>query len=179
MKLKSFSVLILIFSLFISPSFAQEKSKKELKKEQKEKVKLEKEKQTEDLIESKAFVFYTNRAFPSGTRSIDLTGENYFVKFESDMIESVLPFFGRAFGGVGYGNDNGMRFKGNPKSYSVKKGKKNYEITAVVEDKNNSYNLTLTVSFQGSATLFIASNNRSSISYQGKLEPIKEDQEKK
>ena len=66
-----------------------------------------------------------------------------------------------------------MRFKGEPKSFTINKAKKNYEIVAVVQDPNDTYNLTLNVSFQGSATLFITSNNRSSISYQGKLEPIK------
>ena len=179
MNLNRISIMILLFSLFTSIGFTQEKSKKELRKEQKEKEKVEKEKQTEALIEAKSFMFIAKRALPSGARSIDLTGDNYFVKFESNLIESVLPFFGRAFSGVGYGNDNGMRFKGEPKNFKIKKGKKNYEIEAKVSDTNETYNLTLTVSFQGSATLFITSNNRSSISYQGKLEPIKEAQEKK
>jgi hypothetical protein len=178
MNLKSISIFILIFSLFISPSFSQEKSKRELRKEQKEKEKVEKEKQTEALIEAKSFMFIAKRALPTGARSIDLTGDNYFVKFESNLIESVLPFFGRAFAGAGFGNDNGMRFKGEPKTFKIKKAKKNYEIEAVVEDNNDTYNLTLTVSFQGSASLFITSNNRNSISYQGQLEPIKKEAEK-
>jgi len=166
------SILVLLI-LISSSSFSQEKSKRELRKEQKEKEKVEKEKQTEALIEAKSFMFIAKRAFPTGARSIDLTGNNYFVKFESNLIESVLPFFGRAFAGAGFGNDNGMRFKGEPKPFKINKGKKNYEIEAVVEDNNDTYNLTLTVSFQGSASLIITSNNRSSISYQGQLEPIK------
>ena len=172
------SLLIILFFLISSSSFSQEKSKRELRKEQKEKVKLEKEKQTEALMEAKSFVFNANRALPTGARSIDLTGDNYFVKFESHMIESVLPFFGRAFAGAGFGNDNGMRFKGEPKTFKINKGKKNYEIEAEVSDTNETYNLTLTVSFQGSASLIITSNNRSSISYQGQLEPIKKEAEK-
>lgn len=171
MKSKYYICLIL-FSLIFNTGFSQEKSKKELRKEEKEKEKIEKEKQIEALIEAKAFVFIPKRALPTGTRSIDLTGNNYFVKFESDLIESFMPFFGRAFNSAGYGSDNGVKFKEKPKTFTINKAKKNYEIVAVVSDKNETYNLTLTVSFRGSASLFIASNNRSNISYQGDLEPI-------
>lgn len=167
-----FTICILLFTLIINSGFSQEKSKKELRKEQKEKEKIEKEKQTEALIEAKTFVFVAKRALPSGARTIDLTGDNYSVTFQPDMIESIMPFFGRAFSGVGFGNDNGMRFKGEPKTFTINKVKKNYSIEAVVSDNNETYNLTLTVSFQGSASLFITSNNRSSISYQGDLKAI-------
>jgi len=172
------SVCLILFALILNTGFSQEKSKRELRKEQKEKVKIEKEKQTEALIEAKSFMFTAKRALPSGSRTIDLTGDNYSVKFESNLIESVLPFFGRAFAGAGYGNDNGMRFKGEPKTFTVKKAKKNYDIEAIVSDANETYNLTLTVSFQGSASLFITSNNRSSISYQGSIEPIEKEESK-
>ena len=172
------SVFLLLFALILNTGFSQEKSKRELRKEQKEKVKIEKEKQTEALIDAKSFMFTAKRALPTGARSIDLTGDNYSVTFQTDLIESILPFFGRAFAGAGYGNDNGMRFKGEPKTFTINKGKKNYDIEAVVSDTNETYNLTLTVSFQGSASLFITSNNRSAISYQGQLEPIKKQAEK-
>jgi hypothetical protein len=172
------SVCILLFALILNAGFSQEKSKRELRKEQKEKEKIEKEKQTEALIDAKSFMFTAKRALPTGARSIDLTGDNYSVTFQTDLIESILPFFGRAFAGAGYGNDNGMRFKGEPKTFTVNKAKKNYEIEAVVSDNNETYNLTLTVSFQGSASLFITSNNRSAISYQGQLEPINKEAEK-
>ena len=173
MKIKKTVITVLIFCFVISSGFSQEKSKKELRREQKEKEKIEKEKQTEALIETKAFVFTANRALPSGARTIDLTGDNYFVKFENDSIESFMPFFGRAYGGVGYGTDVGIKFKEAPKTFNIKKAKKSYEIEAVIKDDKDTYNLTLSISFQGSASLFVTSNNRSTISYQGILEAIK------
>lgn len=172
------TICILLFSLIITTGFSQEKSKRELRKEQKEKEKIENEKRTETLIEDKAFVFVATRALPSGMKSIELSGDNYFVKFETEMIESVMPFFGRAYSGVGYGGGDGMNFKGEPKTFTINKTKKNYQIDVVVVGKNDTYNISLTVSFQGSASLFITSNNRSSISYQGQLEPIKMETEK-
>lgn len=178
MKANKTSIIVLSFFFITIFSFSQEKSKRELKKELKEKEKIEKQQQIEALIESKAFMFITNRALPSGTRSIDLTGDNYFVKFEPELIESVLPFFGRAYSGVGYGNDVGIKFKEAPKTFNIKKGKKNYDIEAVVKSNNDTYNLNLTISFQGSASLFVTSNNRSTISYQGKLAPIEKEEVK-
>jgi len=178
MAIKKISLTLLLFSLIMSLSYSQEKSKRELRIEQKEKEKIEKQQQIEALIEAKSFVFIPDRALPSGTRSIDLTGDNYFVKFEPELIESVLPFFGRAFGGIGNGSDVGIKFKEAPKTLNIKKGKKNYEIEAEVKSSNDTYNLTLTVSFQGSASLFVTSNNRSTISYQGKLAAIEKEEAK-
>lgn len=177
MNLKRISIIILLFSLITTIGYTQEKSKRELRKEQKEKEKIEKEKRIETLIDAKTFVFIANRALPSGARTIDLTGDNYFVKFDNDSIESFMPFYGRAFSGVGYGTDVGIKFKEIPKTFNIKKTKKNYEIEAVIKDDKDKYNLTLSVSFQGSASLFVSSNNRSTISYQGKLAPIKKEED--
>ena len=173
MKLKIFISVFLIF-LITTQGFSQEKSKGQLKKEQKEKVKLEKEKKTEALIESKTFVFIAETALPMGTRSINLRNDNYSVIFQPDMIESFIPFFGRAYSGAGFGNDNGLMFKEKPKSFDVKKTNKNYQIDVVVNKNNNNYQMSLTVSFEGGATLSVTSSNRSTITYQGYLEPIKQ-----
>jgi len=172
MNLIRISIMILFFGLFSAIGFTQEKSKKELRKELKEKERIEKEQRIETLIEAKAFVFVATRALPTGMKPIELNGDNYFVNFQTDLIESVMPFFGRAYSGVGYGGDNGMRFKEKPKTFNIKKTKKNYQIDIVVDGKNDTYNISLTISFQGSATLYIASNNRSTMSYQGNLKPI-------
>lgn len=176
--MKKISVFAIFFFLILNLSYSQEKSKRELRKDQKEKEKIEKQQQIEALIDAKAFVFIPDRALPSGARSIDLTGDNYFVKFESELIESVLPFFGRAYGGIGYGGDVGIKFKEDPKSFNINKGKKNYEMEAEVKSSNDTYNLTLTISFQGSASLFVTSTNRSTISYQGKMAPIEKEENK-
>ena len=172
------SLLIILFFLISSSSFSQEKSKKELRKEQKEKEALEQQSKTKHLVDAKAFVFVAQTAFPRGTRSINLRGDNYFVKFQPDLIESVMPFFGRGYSGVGYSGENGLMFKGKPKSFEVKKTKKKYQIDVMVDEKSNDYDLSLTVDIDGNASLSIASNNRSNISYQGYLEPIKKEAEK-
>jgi len=144
---------------------AQEKSKKQVREEQK----LEKQKQIELLVNAKEFVFETTRAMPQGGRSINLT-TNYFAEFHPELIKADLPFFGRAFGGVGYGgSDAGIKFEGKPTVYSIEKKKKNYVIKADVRGERDSYSMILLVYFEGSATLSINSNNRSSISFDGDI----------
>lgn len=102
------SIITLTFIFFsLTNVLAQEKTKKQLKEERK----LEKQKQTALLVDSKEFVFVAETVLPQGGRSRTLTTNDYTVSFHPDMIKSDLPFFGRANCGVGYGGDDGMKFK--------------------------------------------------------------------
>ena len=112
---------------------------------------------------------------PQSGSVINLTTE-YNVDFHPEWIKSDLPFFGRGFSGIGYGgNDAGIKFEGKPTVYTVEKKKKNYAITAAIRGERDSYSMMLTVYFDGSATLFVNSNNRSSISYDGDIKEFKKD----
>lgn len=163
------TVLMLTFFVFsLMNVIAQEKSKKQLKEERK----LEKQKQTTLLVDSKEFVFVAKTVNPQGGRTINLTNNDYTVEFRPDLIKSYLPFFGRAYSGVGYGGDNGMKFEGKPKNNSIEKTKKSYSIKMEVKGERDFYSLSLSVYFDGSAFLTINSNNRSSISYNGAIESL-------
>lgn len=166
-------IVTLLFALFIFTTVveAQEKSKKQLKEEKQ----LEKQKQIGILVESKEFVFVTYRAMPQSGSVINLTTE-YNVDFHPEWIKSDLPFFGRGFSGIGYGGtDAGIKFEAKPTVYTVEKKKKNYVIKADVRGERDSYSIILTVYFDGSATLSINSNNRSSIFYDGDIKEFKKD----
>ncbi|MFH6767859.1 DUF4251 domain-containing protein [Gaetbulibacter aquiaggeris] len=52
--------------------------------------------------------------------------------------------------------------------------KKKYEIKVNIKDKNQYYNMYLTIGLEGSASFNVSSYNRGSISYNGKNESIKE-----
>jgi hypothetical protein len=159
------SILLILFSFLVSVGFAQEKTKKQLKEEQK----AEKQKQVEAMVNAKEFVFTGRTAMPTGYKSVNLTTSTNYVKFHPEQIESYMPYYGRAYSGVGYGSDSGLKFEGNPEEYTVTKGKKNFLISAIVKGERDTFRLTLSVSFSGSATLTINSNNRSSISYSGEI----------
>lgn len=163
------SLLTLTFIVFsLTNTLAQEKSKKQLKEEKK----LEQQKQTTILVESKEFVFIAETVMPQSGRTRTLTTNDYTVEFHPDFIKSDLPFFGRAYSGVGYGGDDGMRFEGQPKEFTIEKTKKGHEIKVEVKGANDTYTLLLSVFFDGNANLSINSNNRSPISYNGVIEVI-------
>lgn len=162
MKAKT-QVLMVLLLFYAIAGFAQEKSRKQLKEEQK----LERQKQTEALINARTFVFYAKTALPQGYKTVQLNTREYDVKFLPDFIVSYMPFYGRAYSGVGYGGDNGLKFEGKPEEFTVTKGKKNFQVNAVVIGENDVYTLSLSVGFEGSASLTITSNNRSPISYSG------------
>jgi hypothetical protein len=91
------------------------------------------------------------------------------MKFSPDLIECDMPYYGRAYSGAGYGGDAGLIFKGKPEKFTVVKDKKYYQINAEVKSNNDTYKISLSVGFEGSASLTVISNSRSTISYNGDI----------
>jgi hypothetical protein len=168
-------VLIVLLMFFTVAGFAQEKSKKQVKEEQK----LERQKETEVMVNAQSFVFNAKTALPQGYKTVQLNTREYNVNFLPDFIVSYMPFYGRAYSSIGYGNDNGLKFEGKPGEFTVTKGKKNFQVKAVVKGENDVYTLSLSVSFEGSASITITSNNRSPISYSGDISAPEKAEEKK
>jgi hypothetical protein len=176
MKTKNLLLLILFVCIGIS-CYSQEKSSKQIKEEQK----LAAQQQTEALLNAKEYVFIGLDAYPTGYRTVSLTGRQNFVKFHPELIESDMPYFGRANSSAAYAStsDGGLKFQGKPEEYKFDKKKKNYQISAFVKESGDSYDITLIVQFSGSATLTIISNSRSPISYNGYITPPVASGEKK
>jgi hypothetical protein len=168
-------IVFILASILLSRGYSQEKSKKEIKEEQR----IEKQQQIDSLVYSKEFVFTALTALPQGYRSVNLSSNPNYVKFHPDLIDSDMPYFGRAYGAAGYGGDAGLKFKGKPDEFTVTKNKKDYQVNAIVKGENDVYRISLSVSFEGSSTLSIRSNNRNSISYYGEILPPEKKEENK
>ncbi len=166
--------LVILLSLMITPGFSQE-----TKALTKEEQKLEKQKQIDAMVNAKEFVFVARMANPTGMRAVNLASNPNYLKFSPDLIESEMPFYGKAYSSVGYGGDAGMKFKGKPEVFTVEKGKNDYDITVVVKGETDKYKIYLSVGFDGSTMISISSNNRSSISYNGEISSPKKNEEKK
>lgn len=171
MKTHKIAVLILLcFNILIG--FSQEKTRRQLRNEKN----LEKQTAIEKLIEAKEFQFVARNSNSQTFRMIDLSIIPNFVKFNPDFIKSEMPFFGRGFSGLGYGgSDTGLKFEGKPERFLISKVKKGYQIDVTVKGQQDLFNMTLFVSFQGSSTLTIISNNRESISYFGEISAIEKE----
>ena len=158
---------MVLMLMILTSVYSQEKSKKDLKEEEK----LQKQMQIETLVNSKNFVFKANYALPMGARQVDMRSNPNYVKFNPDEFDGYMPFFGTATSGIGFGADPTIKFKDKPEGYSIEKKKKNFQVEGRVKGENDSYRLTLTVQFEGGASLSIISNNRGTISYQGEIYP--------
>jgi hypothetical protein len=143
---------------------AQEPAKKT-----KQELNLEKQKEIEDLLNAKTFVFSARSAFPSGGSQTSISSGVSTIKFTPDLITSNLPFFGSTTRPTGYGTDSGMKFEGKPEEYTLEKKKNGYEIRLVVKTTDDTYRISLTASSDGYGSLSIFSNNRSSMTYSGDI----------
>jgi hypothetical protein len=152
-------------ALSIQAGYAQEN-----KKASKEAQKMELQLQTEQLVNARTFIFIGRTALPQGGRSVNLTTRSNFMKFQPNLIESDMPYYGRVYsGGVYGGSDGGLQFSGQPEDFTVIRKKNNYQINTRVKGDNDTYKISLSVSFGGSATLTVIPNNRSTISYNGEI----------
>jgi hypothetical protein len=158
-------IVVLILSMGMTTSFSQGKTKGEPREDKK----LNKRTQVEMMINSREFVFVPRMALPTGMKPVNISANQYVVKFQPDFIDSYMPFFGRAYSTVGFGNNTGFSFKGKPEKFTTEKGKKTFQINAVVKGETDIFRLFLSVGSEGSASLSISSDNRSTISYQGEI----------
>lgn len=146
--------------------------------------------QTKDfkkVMETKAFSFTADWANPMATQSlnsianagllppgsnagsIQLNGTSNFLKVEGDTVSANLPYFGeRRFGG-GYGSNTGIEFKGVPTSYdqAYNTDKNRFDITFLISEDMEAYNVTLTVFANKTANVIVNSNQRNPIRYAG------------
>lgn len=128
----------------------------------------------EALLNSQQFEFVANTMYPMGLQPKNLVGSGNSVTFSPELIISNLPFYGRSYTAITMGRDKGMRFKGAPENFVVKKTAKYYKVTTSVTGQRDTYSLSLSVSKSGYATLSITSKNRDIINYHGEIVAVKQ-----
>ncbi len=162
------SMLVLLVATATTTAYTQTADKKEIREE----LKIENQKKREAIITAREFIFTAVTALPSGGPALNLTPGYYTVKFQPDLIDSYMPFYGNAYSGVGYGADTGLKFKAKPEKFSVIKKAKIFQIDAAVKTDNDYFRLSLQAGSEGNATLTITSDNRSTISFQGDISEL-------
>ena len=158
-------ILILMLLFVVTASYSQESEKKT-----KAERKLEKEKQTEELMNSKTFVFKGSTAFTEKGKTISITSGANTASFSPEMINCDLPFFGEAkTASAAYGGQGGYKFEGKPDEFTLENTKKGWKLKAVVKTGNETYTMNLTASPDGSSNLNVYSISRSSMRYNGEV----------
>ncbi|WP_430809386.1 MULTISPECIES: DUF4251 domain-containing protein [unclassified Carboxylicivirga] len=141
------------------------------KKKDKKERRLEQFAETQKMINNKQFIFVPDRAYPQGGRSIDLTTNYGFIKIMGTESAGDMPFFGRGYS-VPYGGDSGIKYEKTSiekekTELNEKKMRISYSFEA--QGENDRFRIRMDIGYNGGTSVHITSNNRSQISYNGKV----------
>lgn len=133
------------------------------------------------LVNSDAFTFYAQRANPTNydvinvmnsmpnstsTRMLNLDG-NYTIVLKRNILEVVLPYFGRSFK-PNYNGDNSYRFTSKDFTIDKSQNKKGKWIVKIKpNDNTNASEIIIEIYKNGKAFTSMRSNDRQPISYDG------------
>lgn len=168
-------ILTLFFGLVLCEmSFSQEKRSEKSDRKTKKELKIASNYQkTKALVESGNFDYEADWVFPLGKPRISLLGNINRLRFEDNMLEANLPYFGTRYND-GYASA-GINFKSEIDEYKVDFQDDDYRIliTFVVADEKERYQFDLEIESDGSGRLYFASNKRNAQTYSGLILPIK------
>ncbi len=161
------------FILGSSVLWGQDSSDKSMKKEEKANRAYE---ATRALIESSQYEFIADRLISSTgyTNSIVTTPNN--IRLNGESVEVYLPYFGEVRANSPYQVDGGIKYEGPIEDYSVEfKDDKRRAIVKFSIDKGiEKHNFIMTINREGYSRVTVISSGRTSISYYGITNAIKD-----
>lgn len=125
--------------------------------------------QEEQKMEKEHVEFRAQLVIPMSLPQKDVSGDNYFIQISEEEIVSELPYLGTAHRAMNPERDKGMRFKGKPENFVLVKNNGQTTINASVKTESDEFNISLSASSSGYATLIINSRNRETITYRGEI----------
>lgn len=133
------------------------------------------------LVNSQEFTFHAQRANPTNydvinvmnsmpnspsTRILELNG-NYTVELKNNILNVVLPYFGRAFK-TNYSGDNSFRFESKDFTVNKTQNKKGTWIVKIKPNDTSSVDeIIIEIYKSGKAFTSVRSSDRQPISYDG------------
>lgn len=163
--------LSFIFMIILFPALtatAQEKDPGEKKLTRSERKALQ-ARQTDDLIQSRNYVFRPRQALPTGWKNVQLDF-SFSLWINKDTLVSYMPFYGVAYRAEYGSRQSPFDFTRPLENYRMEKNKKGYQISFEAKNDMDYLTYALQVSESGHASLIITSVNRQTISYYGTIE---------
>lgn len=169
--MKNFKFIIAIICLSISiSSFGQLTGK--AKRQQQKKLKMQ---EIEQLVENQKFSFVPQSLTTSSGYTKDLIS-SYDLVLKQDSAMAYLPFWGTAYMAK-INDEGGIKFEALAEDLDIKdRGKKGYELTFDVNNMDDNYQVRMSISKSGYATLNITSTKKSHISYYGQIHPLEKNE---
>ena len=108
---------------------------------------------------------------------IDLSGDSYYLEFNSEHAFASLPFYGERRQSSGYNNtdDNGINFDEPTINYNVELNEKSYryDIEFTTSKGVESFDVDIILFANGNSVIYITSSSRTRIEYRGKMVDVK------
>jgi hypothetical protein len=168
--------LILFFSIFIltaTPLMAQEEdavyqlTRQERRAESYQRFK--------SLVETGSFQFVAVWGVPQVGSRIDLNGNNNYIRFQENEVDTFLQYFGRIYSGrLANSGNGGIVFQGGVEQWEVRYDEKKRRIDYRFNFRNSpeSFEITLRITDGGGASVTVSSNQRDSMTFDGYIEPL-------
>lgn len=165
--MKTFNIAILFILITFGSTLAQNVKTSRIEKKAIKKALLIQ--QTTELIDSVKWQFNANEMVPMSGISKHLTSP-YYVTINDTIIDSYLPYFGRAYSAEYASSESPMTFTAIIKDNDLKnKQKKGWLIKLKTTNKTDILIFTFSISPDGYATLNVNSVNRQPITYYGEI----------
>lgn len=133
------------------------------------------------MVESRHFTFiayHVNTSFTqSDPRFSTLAEGRYKMEVTKKWLDCKLPFFGKVYRNAM--NDQHIEIYADKYTYEYKKVKRRkttdilVKISARSTDDSDRFDMSLLINESGNATLTVSSNNRETITFQGRVEELK------
>lgn len=125
-----------------------------------------------NMVNSSGFIFIADRLTPFSGTTRYLTNY-YYVNVSKDGLNSFLPFVGRIYHPLLDPSRGPLRFTSNKFTYHVtSKNKNGWEVIIKPQDNSDVDEMRFTIFENGTANLDVSSNDRTSISFSGRVEKL-------
>lgn len=115
-------------------------------------------------------------ALPMGGGMIDLTGNPNFIRFNKDIVDLFLPYFGVRHGGGGFNSaEGGITYRGPAVDLSItERSKRRFEIKFEGRQDQDQLRFIITVYPDGGVNTSVLMAQRQTISYRGNVRQLPE-----
>lgn len=124
----------------------------------------------DSIIKVQDYKFVPTMALPTQMRNVNLS-YSFYLKITPTVIESYLPYFGRAYSAPMSHQEGGIQFESKEFDYKIEEKKnKQYEITITTKDTPRRTKFYITTSDKGYTSVRTTEEGRQTISFNGQLE---------
>jgi len=181
MKSLKLITTVILGLLFLSATVAGQDKSKEEKKKSKDQATAEGYENMKKLIHGGIYEFSAVRAYPTGGSAVSLTTNPNHLIVNIYEVDAYLPFYGTSHQATLSG-ETGIKFKGTLKNLIIEEKESKQMVIASFDVSSGGLNkFMLEVYPSGETRLVVIPSNKSTISYQGRIQAIEEeeDEEKK